>query len=191
MQVPLQIAFHKVEKSDWAEREIRARVDRLTKLYNKVVGASVTVDQRATNVEGTIPPVVRIELSMPGAAPVVVAYEPERLQRRFQSPDLRNAINDAFESAERQLAGLKDQRTGRPEQLDHEARNQFLGQIAEMHPEEDHGFLITKEGSLLYFHRNSVLSEDFDELKRGDEVHYVEQMGDTGPAAAKVRTPSR
>ena len=24
-------------------------------------------------------------------------------------------------------------------------------------------------------------------VKRGDEVHYVEEMGDTGPTAAKVR----
>ena len=46
---------------------------------------------------------------------------------------------------------------------------------------------MTKEGGLLYFHRNGLLSGDFDSLKRGDEVHYVEEMGDTGPIAAKVR----
>ncbi len=56
-----------------------------------------------------------------------------------------------------------------------------------MQPEKDHGFLMTKEGGLLYFHRNSVLAGDFDALKRGDEVHYVEEMGDTGPLATKVR----
>ena len=28
---------------------------------------------------------------------------------------------------------------------------------------------------------------DFDALVRGDEVYYVEEMGDTGPTAAKVR----
>jgi hypothetical protein len=31
------------------------------------------------------------------------------------------------------------------------------------------------------------LSGDFDALKRGDEVYYVEDMGDTGPLASKVR----
>ena len=56
-----------------------------------------------------------------------------------------------------------------------------------MTPEKDHGFLMTKEGGLLYFHRNSVLSGNFDKLKRGDEVTYVEDMGDTGPIATKVR----
>jgi hypothetical protein len=46
---------------------------------------------------------------------------------------------------------------------------------------------MTKEGRLLYFHRNSVLSGNFDEFKRGDDVTYVEDMGDTGPIATKVR----
>jgi folate-dependent phosphoribosylglycinamide formyltransferase PurN len=31
------------------------------------------------------------------------------------------------------------------------------------------------------------LRGDFDALKRGDEVHYVEDLGDTGPIATKVR----
>lgn len=48
----------------------------------------------------------------------------------------------------------------------------------------------TAEGGLLYFHRNSLLSGDFDKLRRGDEVHYVEDAGDTGPTASKVRLKS-
>jgi hypothetical protein len=36
------------------------------------------------------------------------------------------------------------------------------------------------------FHRNSLLSGGFDALERGDEVYYVEDMGDTGPTASKV-----
>jgi len=72
-----------------------------------------------------------------------------------------------------------------------DAQTQSLGQVAEITPERDFGFLITKEGGLLYFHRNSVLSGNFDELKRGDEVHYNESVGDTGPIATKVRVKAR
>jgi hypothetical protein len=39
----------------------------------------------------------------------------------------------------------------------------------------------------LYFHRNSLLSGHFDSLTRGDELYYVEDVGDTGPIATKVR----
>jgi len=58
--------------------------------------------------------------------------------------------------------------------------------VAELTPEKNQGFLITNEGSLLYFHRNAMLSGDFDQLRRGDEVYYVEDFGDTGPSATKV-----
>lgn len=35
--------------------------------------------------------------------------------------------------------------------------------------------------------RNSILSGDFDRLKMATPVHYVEEIGDTGPIATKVR----
>ena len=66
-----------------------------------------------------------------------------------------------------------------------------LGQIAEVNGDQDFGSLLTKEGGLLYFHRNSVLSGDFDHLSRGDEVHYNDDIGDTGPIATKVRVKER
>jgi folate-dependent phosphoribosylglycinamide formyltransferase PurN len=32
-----------------------------------------------------------------------------------------------------------------------------------------------------------VLSGNFEEFRRGTQVHYVEDTGDTGPTASKVR----
>jgi len=187
LQVPLEIAFHNVESPPWAEEEIRLRVAKLEKLYERLVSCRVRVDQRANNSNGTIPPVVRIELGIPGHKDLVVSHEPDYLQRKFQTPDLHNAINEAFRIAEDRLAELKTKREGRTKEIHHDAENQFLGQVAELTPEQDFGFLMTKEGSLLYFHRNSLLSGEFDALKRGDEVSYVEHLGDTGPTASKVR----
>jgi len=187
MQVPLEIAFHNIEPSAWAEDEIRARVAKLEKLHERLISCRVRVDQRANNSNGTIPPVVRIELGVPGRKDIVVSHEPDHLQRKFQTPDLHNAINEAFRIAEDRLADLKAKLDGRTKEAHHDAENQFLGQVAEITPEEDFGFLMTKEGGLLYFHRNSMLSGEFDRLRRGDEVYYVEGTGDTGPIAAKVR----
>jgi cold shock CspA family protein len=73
----------------------------------------------------------------------------------------------------------------------HAPGKELRGQVAEMRPGEDFGFLMTPDGGLLYFHRNSLLSGDFAALKRGDEVSYVEDMGDTGPVAIKVRVKVR
>ena len=187
MQVPLESTFHNMESLDWAEQEIRARVDDLESIYDRLTSCRVRVDQRATNNNDTIPPVVRIELGIPGRKDLVVAHEPDRLQLRFQRPDLHNAINEAFRIAERQLSEYKDRLKDHTKVLRHEAGQQNLGQVAELNPDRDYGFLLTKEGGLLYFHRNSMLNGDFDALKLRDEVYYVEDVGDTGPLATKVR----
>jgi ribosome-associated translation inhibitor RaiA/cold shock CspA family protein len=191
MQVPLEIAFRNIDKSAWAEEQIRARVAKLEKLHDRLISCRVRVEQRANNSNGTIPPVVHIELGVPGRKDIVVSHEPDHLQRKFQAPDLHNAIHEAFRIAEDRLAGLKEKLDGRTKEGHHDAENQFLGQVAEITPAEDFGFLLTKEGGLLYFHRNSLLSGDFDSLARGDEVFYVEDMGDTGPIATKVRPKER
>ena len=63
---------------------------------------------------------------------------------------------------------------------------QVSGQVSQLYPNEDHGFLLTHEGTQLYFHRNSLVQRDFDELQVGDRVHFVQITGDTGPIASKV-----
>lgn len=183
MQVPLELAFHHVDSTEWAEAEIRERVAKLEKIYDRLVSARVKVERPAHNA----PAVVHIELGIPGRADIIVGQEAEHLQRKFQSPDLKVAINEAFRVAERRLFELKEKQQGRARHISHDGQNQYLGQVAEMHAAEDHGFLLTAEGSLLYFHRNSMLAGDFDKLRRGDELHYVEDIGDTGPTASKVR----
>src|SRR5689334_693157 len=191
MQVPLEIAFHNIESTPWAEELIRARVRELEEIYGRLNSCRVGVDQRAQNARGTIPPVVHIELGIPGRKELVVSHEPDHLQRKFQRPDLRNAIHEAFRIAERQLRDLKEQRAGRTKKSDEDSENQSLGQVAELAPERDQGFLMTKEGGLLYFHRNVLLSGDFEKLSRGDELYYIEDVGDTGPIATKVRVKGK
>src|SRR5690349_7120864 len=134
MQVPLEIAFHNTESSEWAEHEIRNRVAELEGIYGRLTSCRVRVDQRAENRAGTIPPVVRIELGIPGHKDLVVSHEPEHLLRKYQHPDLRNAIHEAFRIAERQLLALKEKRDGRTKVGGHDAENQFLGQVAEITP---------------------------------------------------------
>ena len=180
-----------MEVSREAEASIREHVERLERIYGRMTACKVRVDQGNRNEADTIPPVVHIEISVPGRKDIVVAHEPDHLQRKFQAPDLHNAINEAFRIAERRLSKHKDKLADHIAEQAHEAANEFRGQVAEVTPERDFGFLMTKEGGLLYFHRNSVLTGDFDRLRRGDDVSYVEDMGDTGPIASKVRALER
>ena len=59
------------------------------------------------------------------------------------------------------------------------------GRVGELLP--DHGFIETPEGRTVYFHRNSVLEDAFDELETGSEVRFTEEMGEEGPQASTVK----
>jgi cold shock CspA family protein len=58
--------------------------------------------------------------------------------------------------------------------------------VSSLFASRNYGFITTSEGKELYFHRNSLMDADLEELRRGDPVHYIEANGDTGPTAAKV-----
>lgn len=186
MQVPLEISYHNIDKSQAADDAIRSHVADLEEIYDRITACHVRVDRPNDNEAHSIPPVVRIELSIPGHKNVVVAHEPEHLRRKYQAPDLYNAINEAFRIAERRLHDLKETRKSNGHVQAQGAEERLLGQVAEIYPLEDWGYLLNKDGTLLYFHRNSVLAGSFDYLVRGDEAFYIEEMGDTGPLAKKV-----
>ena len=191
MQVPLEIAFRNVPRAEWAEADIRKRAAHLEKLFDRLVSCRVRIEQEGVSSSGAAVPRVHIELGVPGHADIVIAHGGAGLKAPPRGPDLRSAIAESFDAAERRLVALKDKIKGRSKTPVHDSENQFRGQVAELHPDQDHGFLLTKEGGLLYFHRGSLLSGDLDELTRGTAVHYVEEVGDTGPIAVKVRVIAR
>lgn len=55
------------------------------------------------------------------------------------------------------------------------------GLIVRLFPDEGYGFLGTPYGEERYFHRNSVLHDNFDRLAVGTEVRFEPEMGDAGP----------
>ncbi len=113
LKVPLEIGFHNCDSSAFAEREIREQVAKLERVYDGLTSCRVRVDQRAKISTEGAPPVVRIELGLPGNHDIVVSHEPEHLQRKFHDPDLRNAIHEAFHIARRQLVDAKERIQGR------------------------------------------------------------------------------
>jgi ribosomal subunit interface protein len=111
MQKPVEIAFRNMESSDAAEAAIRDHVARLERMFGRMTTCRVRVDQRNQNANESMPPVVHIDISVPGHNDIVVAHEADHLQRKYQAPDLRNAINEAFRIAERRLGKYKDKLT--------------------------------------------------------------------------------
>lgn len=179
MQSPLKIAFHNMDPNPAIETAIRDRFDKLERLYDRMTACRVSVEalhrqHRTGNVFE-----VHIDMVLPGAE-LAVSRQPKKAKEKYADPDVQTSIRDAFAAAERQLKAYKQQQRGDVKQHDFEVQGQIT-QLA-----DDHGFLLTNTGGLLYFHRNSVMNDGFGDLRQGDRVLYVEEMGDTGPLASKV-----
>ena len=180
LQVPIEIAFHGIDKPDWAEDQIRDRAAKLERLYDRLHAVRVAVELPHKRTSTNIPH-VRIEMSVPGQD-LVVNKEPHKPEAKYNEPDLLESIRDAFAAAERRLKSFKARISG--DVKEHE--EEFRGQVSEVIPEEDHGFLLDNVGSSVYFHRNSLLDMALEDLSRGDAVHYIFTVGETGPIARTV-----
>lgn len=156
---------------------------RLERRYSRLIGCRVTVEalhnqHRTGNVHE-----VHIVLSVPGRD-LAVSREPHHAKDRYARPDTRSILRDAFEAAERQLESYKDIRRV---DASGPSGSALTGQITQMLPGEDHGFILNNLGTQLYFHRDSVTNGSFEDLTVGQPVHYVEEEGGAGPVATKVR----
>ena len=181
MDEPLEIVFHNLKHSAAVEAAIRERFAKLEKRYDRLTHCRVSVEAlRRQHRTGNLFQ-VHIDMLVPGAE-LAVSKQPQKAKERYADPDVYTSIKDAFAAAERQLKRFKRQKR---EDLQPQAPL-FQAQVAELHPEEDWGYLLTGEGALLHFHRNSVMDGSFDRLTMGDLVHYVAAEGETGPTAARV-----
>ncbi len=182
MERPLEIAFHGLDASPAVEADIRAHVDKLSRRFPRLIGCRVVVEQLHRQHRTGNAWDVHIVLKVPGKE-LAVSREPGG--RHGPDPsELNPVINAAFKMAERQLQDFKWEVREGTASLD---SNALAGTVMLIEPGADHGFLTTASGTQLYFHRDSVTRGRFEELRVGDAVHYVEDMGASGPVATKVR----
>lgn len=183
MDRPLEVAFHNLQPSPAIETELREHVDKLERRFGKLIGCRVSVERlhnqhRTGNIFE-----VHVTLSVRGQD-LAVSRQPQKPNERRANTDIHASIKDAFSAAERQLEAFKGRirsDTSTP------SASALTGQVTLIEPGADHGFILTAMGSQLCFHRDSVTNGRFEELREGDLVHYVEEEGDAGPTATKIR----
>lgn len=178
MKLPLQITFHQMEPSAALEAQIREHAGRLDRFYDGIMACRVLVEaSHRRHHKGNLYR-VRIDLTVPGKE-LVVTRDPHEHQAH-QDPYV--SIRDAFDAVRRQLEDHA--RVQRAATKFHEPLPR--GRIAKLFPDEDYGFVETADGREIYFHRNAVLGESFDDLTPGAEVDFVEEAGEKGPQASTV-----
>jgi len=179
MQSPVQILFKNMESSEALEAAINKWVDKLDRAYPAIISCRVSIEAPSNKkIHGGIYH-TRIDIRLPGRE-VVVNRNPDL---HHSCSDVYVSIRDAFKSAQRQLEDVV--KRSQEKVKSHEPPTH--GWILTLFPADDSGTIESSDGKEIYFHRNSLLAGDFDDLAVGMEVRFVEHEDSEVPRASSVR----
>ncbi|MDG6774001.1 HPF/RaiA family ribosome-associated protein [Thiomicrorhabdus sp. ZW0627] len=178
MQVPLQITFKDIKHSDAVEDRIKEKVKKLEQFAREIISCSVVIEApHRKHQQGNLFS-IKINLSVPGHDLVAT----KNSDNDHTHENMYIALRDAFGAIQRQLQDLTRKQRGKVKL--HETAPH--GTVKALYPEMDYGTIETTFGREIYFHRNSIVNADFNNLKTGDKVHFAEEMGEEGPQASSV-----
>ncbi|MEB3213017.1 MAG: HPF/RaiA family ribosome-associated protein, partial [Leptolyngbyaceae bacterium] len=151
MQIPPEISYHHVTKTEALEALVLEKVGKLEEVCDHISSCRIVIEKTHENPSSGSPYRVRIDLRVPPNHELAVDKNPGE---GTQYTPLETVIRDAFSGARRQLVELNDRQHRHVKH--HE--DQMMGAIVtQLFPEEDYGFLKTLDEQDVYFHRNSVL----------------------------------
>lgn len=172
--LPIQVTVRNTTLEPEIDADVRARVRRLRRYHNRIMGCRVTIDapQGRRRVDA-VRFAVRLDITVPGGEFVVT---------RSRREELRTALDNVFKAARRRLEDGARRRRGAVKA--HESPP--AGVVVEYYPLAGYGFIETPEGKRLYFDRRSVRRGSFRRLDVGSRVRFVEEEAERGPQASTV-----
>lgn len=173
MRIPLQVTFRNIPHSEAIEANITEKAKKLDRFFDRIMGCRVVVEEsQRRHRQGKLFS-VRVDVTVPGKELAVTREENE---------DVYVAVRDAFDSAVRRL----EEHAHKAHGIVKTHETPPTGRVVRIFPEESYGFIMSHDNREIYFHKNSVLNHDFDKLKFGAEVSFIEEQGKEGPQAARV-----
>jgi cold shock CspA family protein len=180
MQEPLQISFHNMEPSEALERRVREEWAKLERRHGEIVSARIVISaphkQPHKSTLG-----ISISIGVPGSDIAVT-----REQRLHEADNHATwVINEAFGAAARQLDDHAQKQ--RRDVKTHEEERAYA-RVVRLYPDQNYGFIETRDQLNVYFHRDVLRDGDLDDLKEGSEVLYTlaPDEGPMGPMASSV-----
>ncbi len=180
MRIPPEISFHGLNRSEHLENLIYNDIAKLEKLSDNLISCRVGIVLEQKSRKTSNPYRVRIEMRFPPGHDLVVNH---KSGLKEDTEDLPTVIKNGFKSAQRRLKQQIEKQQGvrkvHPQQ-------ETIALITKIFSDEGYGFLRSTDGEEVYFHRNSILNHDFDQLKPGDGVNFTAELGDEGLQASSV-----
>lgn len=181
MQIPVDITFKEIGKSEALEARVRDWVEKLERVYDRIVRCEVLIEVPHRHHRNGRQYHVRVRLTVPGGE-IVTSHDPGPDEAH---EDAYVALRDAFHAARRQLEDYVRKSLKRGDVRPIERGGAAHGRVTFIDVEKEWGWIEPEDGRRIYFHRNSVLG-GIDRLEVGDEVRFTEEEGNEGPQASTV-----
>lgn len=180
MQLPVQITFRNLDRSETVEAKVRERVEELEKFHPGIVSCRVVIEAPNRRRHHGRLYHVRVDLKVPGKE-IVVKRDPSE---HHAHEDIYVTVRDCFDAVRRQLEDHSRRQRGATKT--HEGQNH--GRVIQLLAKERYGLIAATDGEEVYFHPNAVVDGSFDRLCVGDEVRFVVHPGEgeKGPQASSV-----
>jgi cold shock CspA family protein len=96
---------------------------------------------------------------------------------------LYTTLHNAFTIARRKIIDDSAQK----QRIRVRPQTEYGAVISRIFRKKGYGFLVTDSGRSIFFHRSSVVGDEFDLLEEGTGVWFIEREGEKGPWASTVR----
>ncbi len=172
--LPLRLAVHNTTLPPEARADIRQRVERLPRFYERITSCrvTITVPQRRRRTDHKLYH-VRLALTVPQGS-IVIDRQPRQT--------LATALDEAFRAARRRLQDYARRLSGAVKT--HGAPP--VGRVVEWFPLAGYGFIETATGERLYFDGRAVVGGAAGQVDVGTTVRFEAEAGEHGPQASSV-----
>ena len=180
MQLPIEISYRGVEKTEEIDDLIRGKAARLDRFCDHISRCDIAVEHPNQQQHSGNPFRVRIDVTVPPGHELIA--DEKQAGHEMHEP-LTKIINDAFKTMERQLKDLVEKQR-------HEVKTHAEPRALVTKLFSDYGFITDGSGVDVYFHRNAIVGMTFEQLKIGAEVRFDLSHGEMGPQASTVHVVS-
>ncbi|HEX7052768.1 MAG TPA: HPF/RaiA family ribosome-associated protein [Burkholderiales bacterium] len=178
MELAPEIIFHDLDRAEWIEAYVLERLRHLERFARGITRCRVTLARESAKSSGNRYSAL-VEVRVPPQHDLAVRKQKDIVD---MAPQMRALINLAFAAIQRQVKKTAALRRGEEKLHDRQPHG-----VVEKLFSEGYGFIRTFDDRQFYFHRNSVLHDDFERLSLGTEVRFSPELGDEGPQASSVQ----
>lgn len=181
-----EISYKGMHRSEKLDAYIHERADHLERIARGIVTCRVGIEVAQKNHKIGNPYRMRVEISVPTGHDLVAVKE--RTDEELLH-GLRTLAREVFDALEQQVRKTAEKRRG--DMKTHGNDEQPTALVVRVFRDKGYGFIQTVEGEEYYFHKNSVLHDEFELLEIGTEVRFAEELGREGPQASSVKIVNR